>query len=97
MRRPDKIEFIKKKLLPLMTYLNTESTAEERFEWEDGDTTHKITKSFIGEEKLLEICASSYSLRGKKWCGLTSFVYKLPYEKGGGDFIDIDNWTFQII
>lgn len=99
MRRSDKINFIRDRIYPLLTYIDPNSSEPEKYIWEDGDETIKIVKDFIPSDRypssgLMEIYACIYGRRSK---GLGTFIYQLPYDKGTVDFIDIDDWTFQVI
>lgn len=103
MTKIQKINFIKNKLFPLISYVDTNSTSEELYEWADGNLCYHVNKSFISDTSerspIVEIYARISEIKNNgrtKTLGYT-WIYELPYGKGGVDFIDIDGWTCQIV
>lgn len=94
----EKINFIKKELASLVSYVNLNSLEkEESYEWVSGNKTYRIKKNiFFNTDFTWEVYASIYE--GKKCLGNT-FIYKEDYNVGelSDEFFNYENYKFQIL
>lgn len=97
--RTEKIQFIKKELYPLKSYVNENTPEREQYEWVEGDINYYVRKDYFGDDKLLEVyirILDISNIKRIKTLGET-YIYKLPYNKGSVDFVDIEDWTCQVL
>ena len=95
--KAEKINFIKKELAGLISYVDLNSPEEELYEWTSGDKTYKVKKNiFFNTDFTWEIYVSIY--KGRKCLGNT-FIYKEDYNVGElhDEFFTHENYRFQIL
>jgi hypothetical protein len=94
----NKINYIKKELAKLISYVNLSSADEEHYRWAEGGKTYTVRKNvFLGNPIFTWEVYCSIS-ENNKILGET-FIYKSDYDVGvlQDEFFDYETYKFQIL